>query len=326
MSATELIRLQKGATWRGAPDGRTIVFLPSQLAPLRISGPVGGLLPLLAKGCSLDELHERLAGDVGARVERRQLEALVQRLEEMGALVGQKARRRGQVRWLFDVGALVERFGLDRGAKLIVGLSLVAGIAGCLALALAALSGALRNPLAAAMRLDWLPFLLVLLILVPLHELGHALAAIATRTPLGRFGVGLRRLIVRPCVETLPEGQSASDRRRGLVAAGGPYMDVCTAGAFAGLALVTSGRAAELAGTLSACGLLLGLRNLAPGARKDGFKVLCAAFGWRPTSGGAPRSLGLPPAAARLHRRINSAYAAGFILLIAVLLVDAARV
>ncbi|MGZ8977796.1 MAG: hypothetical protein ACXW22_10195, partial [Allosphingosinicella sp.] len=256
MSET-LYRLREGTRWRPTSDD-TIVFVPDRATPVRVSSQLIPLLPLLRTGATMEELAAAMRPLSERNADPRQLSRLMATLAEFGVVDDGRPWRKLQLRWLLDIGAFVERFGLERVRTPLAVAAIAALLGSVLVLAVAMSRGAIQNPVASIYRLEWVPFVLVMLLLVPLHEAGHVMAAIISGTPLGRLGAKVSRfLMLRPFVETLPPRGGEPAIKPVIVAIGGPAMDLFNAGAAAGIALLTEGRVASYAGAVAALSLLL---------------------------------------------------------------------
>ena len=76
--------------------------------------------------------------------------------------------------------------------------------------------------------------LVIVLVLVPLHELGHAVTCRLLGMPCGPLGIRLSRVALpRPYVDTSPAWGLEQTRLRAWIPAGGPLMDVLVGGAAA---------------------------------------------------------------------------------------------
>ena len=128
-------------------------------------------------------------------------------------------------------------------------------------------------------RPDWRPFAIAVLT-VPLHELGHIVAAAAAGVRLGnlrleRIGV----LFYRPSVETLSLASETARYKIALVAAAGPATDLLVSGTSAGIALATAGDIQVVAGGVAAITLLFFYRGLNPWKASDGSRFVSCLVG-----------------------------------------------
>jgi len=322
MTSDTIYRLRKGTRWRQTAED-TIIFVTDKAVPVRVSNQVTVLLPPLEAGATLEELSTVMRPLSERHADQRQLSRLMSTLAEFGVVDDGRPWRKLPLRWLLDIGALVERLGLERARRPIAVLASLTLAAAAFALAVALSQKAVENPVASIFRLEWVPFALVILLLVPLHEFGHVLAAIASGTPLGRLGARVSgRLIVRPFVETLPPREGEPPLKPVIVALGGPAMDLFNASAAATIALFAEGRTASYAGAVAGLSLLMGFRNIGPGRRKDGFKLVTWLLKTEPQRLAPKRGSGPPAPAAAVYRRIRIAYNLAFVLILAWLFYD----
>jgi len=279
------LRLRPGTSWRR--DERFGLVLETSLGsgPVRISAAAEPLLPLLAEGCQESDLADVCrSASVPDGAVHGQVRAFVDSLMRLGVLEGSEAPVRSRRRKTISVGAiepalrpLIRLIGLHpRSLAIVVGTWLGIAIA---ALVFAMLTGAIDNPLDALIRRDWRPFAIAVLA-VPLHELGHIVAAAAAGVRLGnlrfeRIGV----LFYRPSVETLSLASETARYKIALVAAAGPATDLLVSGTSAGISLTTAGDLQVVAGGVAAITLLFFYRGLNPWKASDGSRFVSCLVG-----------------------------------------------
>lgn len=279
---TERIQLRPGVRWREMLDGEYIAFVPGDGSPVRITKNVANLLSLLELGADRGQIAENLTEYHGRAISTRQSEQVIAALRKNQMLNEPKVQPGKDILWIADIGAMVQKLGLDRVSYAIGALYL-----GLVALALYAIvqlvaSGQLKNPMSLFFEMNWFPFALLILA-IPLHELGHILAGIASNTSLGRVGVRKRSLpIIKPFVESFSRKDGKDALPLAITAAGGPLSDIINAGLAASVALAGPDWLQPTASGFCALALLMAYQNLSIARRKDGYTILaktCQALG-----------------------------------------------
>lgn len=274
-------RLRRNAKWRKTLDDNHIVFLPGRSEPLRVSENVAYLLPLLKDGADRASIAAKLSEFHCREITKSQSATLLAVLFQNQMLETGESLRDTRTFWLLDVGGLVQNLGLPRVRHAISLLLAIALAAAVYAIVQAARLGVLVNPFALIFDLNWLPFLLLLLVLVPLHELGHVLAGLASSTSLGRIGIHKRGLpVLRPFVEAILPKDDSRPLGAAVTAAGGPMADVINAGWAAYLAVHGPEWLRITAGGVCVLALIMAYQNLGIARRKDGYTILRNIARW----------------------------------------------
>jgi hypothetical protein len=281
------------------------------------------LLATLKSGATIEELSSVMRPVSERHADHRHLIRLMSTLAEFGIVDDGRPWRKLPLRWLVDLGAVVDHLRLDRVRVPIAVLCGVGFVAALVALAVGLAHGAVDNPIASIFRLEWMPFAVVILLLVPLHEVGHVVSAIVAGTPLGRLGARVSRLMmVRPFVETLPQRGGEPPIKPVIVALGGPTMDLFNAGAAAMVSLLVDGRVGAYAGVVAGLALLMCFRNIGPGRRKDGFKLVTWLLKTQPQRLLPAAGVAATGRPAALYRRIRIGYNIAFVLILIALFYD----
>jgi len=243
-------------------DGEYIVFLPDHSNPVRVTGNVAHVLPALQEGADRGQISKELTEFHGHEVSLRQSDRLIAALRERNMFKDQNEGEKEPVIWLGDVGAAVERFGLIRIRFALGTLSTIGVLVAAYFIMTLVLSGNLKNPFSLFFDLNWLPFLLLLLIALPVHELGHIVAGISSNTSLGRLGLNRRTLpIIKPFVESLSRKNGDDSLPLAATAAGGPLGDVTSAGIAACVAVAGPGWLQPTASGFCALALIMAYQN-----------------------------------------------------------------
>jgi putative peptide zinc metalloprotease protein len=284
-TAARTVRL-RSHVGRVKRDSGRIILVDSTggTLPVRVSAIADELLPLLMSGVSVDELAGVLRHrHPQARDVRQKLAAFLAQLEAAGMLETSQARTRRRLqapRWrLPNPDRLARQIaaGLHRVPRLVrrVLLALVVGAA-LLALGWRIGDRALRPHLIDVVRqFDAWGLALGLGVLMPLHELAHAVACRAAGVPVRGAGVVLHGFLVPgPYVDTT-DAYLVSDRwRRFWIPAAGPLMDLLVAGAGAAGALATHGVWAHRCAYASLIASIFVFLDLNPFGPTDGSHML----------------------------------------------------
>jgi putative peptide zinc metalloprotease protein len=257
------LRLQAGVTQVRRPGGQLLLLPPGAGTPLRLTGVGGELVPLLERGATLGQLEAHLvhlhpgARDVGPKVSR-----FLATLGAAGLLDGTTPattapRRREPRRILLGnpdrlARALAKAFVAVPGwARRIAGAAMAAAAVAGVTLALASPHRPTLGDY--AFGIDAVALLLLFVVVVPLHELAHAVACRAAGAPVSGAGIMFHRLIVpAPYIDTREAYRIAERGRRFWIPFAGPYVDLLAAGA-AGWALVAGGGGATASYLLLLC-------------------------------------------------------------------------
>lgn len=210
----------------------TILVQPEDGRSMRISKVGEELIPLLARGATLDELEHHLlqrfpaAGDV-----RFKLRQFLTQLAGSGFLGQQEAvpiRRKAHRLDLFnpDPAARAVAKALLAVPAFLRGLILGALLAmAALALAALALSPALPHPGRIVTGFSW-SGLCFLLVLIPVHEFAHAVACRMAGVPVTSAGVLIHGFTPGPFVDTSGSYRVTDRRARFWIPAAGPLIDL----------------------------------------------------------------------------------------------------
>jgi hypothetical protein len=245
LSPPGTIRLRPTVRQIPLADGHSILYAPGS-APVRVTAAAKEIWPMLVTGARLDELAGRLSLlHPKARDSRERLEIFLSQLRSSGLLedapVKNTTRAKRKVRMLFDLDVLAARL-----ARMVSWLPnpfwiLITTVAAGMAVIgawLLLVSSAKPRFFDAFTHFSVLGFIAVLTVVIPLHEIGHALAC---RLSCVRVGfLGLRRGLLGlplPFVET-PEMFLVANRwKRFQVSAAGLFSDLLLGGAAAWIVL-----------------------------------------------------------------------------------------
>jgi putative peptide zinc metalloprotease protein len=254
----ELLRMRRAIT--AVKRGETQLLISKGGRPVRVSTAAAAIMPLLLRGATLEMLQAELrARHPRARDVDPKVRAFVTQLYVSGLLEGSgKQQRAGPPRVLVPgVDALGARLA---SIWLVLPGLLRRGVGGGLILgALAAVIAAYAHPSLRPHLSDvrhhfsWLGLALFAFVVVPLHELGHAVACRRAGVAVREAGVlVLGRFLPVPFVDTTGAYAVQDRRRRAWIPAMGPVVDLLAAGAAASVLLATSGggTAGEAARTL----------------------------------------------------------------------------
>lgn len=295
--------------------GGQVLFVPPEGSPVRVSPLAAALKDALAEGASFDDLVRRLeAGRVPSTGVRESLPAFLDTLSRAALLDdGRSALRERALRLKVPVDALASRLARILGAvpRGIGRLALLAGV-GSAAISLGILMA--TEPLRLRELVDRFSaggLALFLLVVVPLHELGHAVAARLAGVPVREAGLFLSRFgVPRPYIATPDAACLPSRLDRFSIAAAGPLLDLLVCGAAAALAGAGT-PLAPAARFLCLLSLLILIVNTTPLGEGDGSHMLEAllddelarhsALSRRPSRLSRARDLAIYRAAAAGH-------------------------
>lgn len=235
--------------------GSIVLVSPEDGTSVRVSSAAGQLLPLLARGADLDQLTEKLrethprASGLTAK-----LNGFLQQLHRSGLLDdGERApvrRHRAPRLKLFDpdpAAAAVSRAVLALPRWLswcLLYAVLLAAAAGLLTLIW---SGQLPHPRELVTQFNGWGLAIFVLLVLPLHESGHAIACRLAGAPVGEAGLMVHNWVVPgPYVETNQAYSIRDRRKRFWIPAAGPLVNLLTAGGAAwALVLLDAGHPAS---------------------------------------------------------------------------------
>jgi putative peptide zinc metalloprotease protein len=246
------VQLRDGVARMRRARGHTVLVSPDGSSATRI-GEVGEeLLPLLMRGADIDRLaaflqqQHPLARDVSVKLDRFLAELDAGDLLATGYRPAKRPRPG------------VKRFALvnpDRVAKelaqcwarippapsrwLLAVLMLAAAI-GLVAAWMA--NSQWLNPVGLVRRFDFLGLAVFILAIVPLHELGHAVACRAAGMPVTGAGIILHNFVIPgPYVDTTQAYRVANRSGRFWIPATGPLVNFLAAGTAAWIVVLTHG-------------------------------------------------------------------------------------
>ena len=246
------VQLREGVAQVRRASGRTVLVSPDGSSATRI-GEIGEeLLPLLVRGADVDGLaaflqrqHPR-ARDIPVKLDRFLAEL------DLGGLLATSQHPSRRAR---SGTKRVPLFNLDRLARnlaewwrwipapqshCLVALLVVAAAIGLVA---AWLGDPRRlNPAGLVARFDPVGLVVFVFMVVPLHELSHAVACRAAGVPVTGAGIILRSYVIPgPYVETTQAYRIANRWRRFWIPATGPLVDFLASGTAAWTVVLTGG-------------------------------------------------------------------------------------
>ena len=234
------VRLREGVTPVQRARGETLLVSPDGRSALRTGRVGGALLPLLLHGTTREQLMMVLrqrypgAGDVDQKVQR-----FLETLRRAGMLTGASPRRMHRVateRFApIDVNPVARRVArvLNGRPGLVLSVLAVGIFSAVVGVSMAwTIDRHQLNPVGLVYRFDPIGLALFVCIVVPLHELAHAVACSAAGVPVTSAGIVWRGGIVpSPYVDTSQAYRVAGRWTRFLIPAGGPLVDVLASGA-----------------------------------------------------------------------------------------------
>jgi peptidase M50-like protein len=278
-----LLRLRPGVRRIDRPNGPLLVA--PEGTSLRVGATVAAVVPLLGEGISFEGLaaHLRRRHPGAADLEPK-LRILVDQLAAARLLEGgedpKPAAKQPRGLRTLDVDPLARALARPlRWLLAAVPKPVALGLGGAVAAAAATgivrlLTSPLRPQLTGVFHLSNLGGLaLVLLVAMPLHELGHAVAARCLGVPVERLGIGIGFGIPRLMVETPAARFLSSATQRFWIPFAGPLTDFLVAGA-AAWGMLLSQRAAPAVVVLFAFTLLSFGLNTSPLPQGDGSHML----------------------------------------------------
>jgi hypothetical protein len=261
-------------------DGTLMLQSKADLHAVKVSRSAAHLLPLLKSGATLDELCDVFGPRLSA-AQRAQVEAFVSVLRRAGLLQhGEKGARPALVRYAtLDLSVPLARLGdALRGSRTAAGLAFVSALLAACALIwgvsvvlphLVELGRTAAHVPAAAVGL-----LVVLVLVIPVHELAHALAAGACGLRTTRLVLARRGALPTVFCET-PGSSLIADRAvRILIPAAGPAVDLAFGLAFGALALAHPTPATPYLAAASCASLMALLLDFNPYSGSDGSRMI----------------------------------------------------
>lgn len=322
---TEVIRLRTGVRRVTRPSGPLLVS-PEGVA-VRVGASVDDFYPLLMEGARFEELAARLRDrHPSTREIDERLRALLQQLENSQLLECGEVERRSTTpaRPLLslDVDPLAKGCARALGQApwplrlAALGSAMLAALAGVLTL----LTGPLKPSFYDAfIHFSGWGLALVLGVVVPLHELGHAIAARCVGVRVNRLCVGRGALgFPRPYVETPEALLVVESWRRFWIPCGGPLANFLLGGAAAWVAVATEraggvGAAATLVFLYCLMSVIVGTSPLRAGdgshmleALLDDDHARLGALLGRPSRLSSPRGLQLYRSVAGIHTLLTA--------------------
>lgn len=263
-------------------DQGLLLHVPSTKRTLRVGRATETLLPALAEGTSFNALVALL----GTPEVKPLLSAFLDKLRGAGMLAGGEAQAapamRVRLKPLVDINPLAGALATPlRALPAIVRRALSALVIAAAVAGIAALAWTHGRPHLSSVLYGFDAFALgyLLLIHMPIHELGHAVAARLAGIRITSAGVMFRRLGLPVPYVLTPEAFRLRERRPRLwIAAGGPLVDLVASGAAAWLAIAVDGPIGHAAAYFVFLGLVTLLLNLNPFVGSDGSHILQAAL------------------------------------------------
>jgi len=304
--------------------GVMLLHVPATQRTLRVGRATETLLPALVEGTTFDALVALVPGPEVTPA----LTAFVDKLRGAGMLEGEGDAQaapamRVRLRPLLDINPLAGALAAPLRAlptfvrRAFVWLVIGAAIAGIATLAWLHGRPRLTNVIYGfdVLALAWL-----LIVHMPLHELGHAVAARLAGIRVTSAGIMFRRLgLPVPYVLTSEAFRLRERRPRIWISAGGPLVDLVAVGIAAWLAVAVPGAIGHAAAYFVFLGLVTLLLNLNPLVGSDGSHILQAALdddSVRVAVRGRQRPVLTTPRAIRIYRYACLAYA--LVMLVAV--------
>ncbi len=275
----EILRLRDDVR-EAVIDGTLMLQSKSDVNAVKVSRSAAHLLPSLKDGATFEQLCE-IFGRRLSEAQRAQLDAFLSVLQRAGLLQQTGTRPRSALVRLrtWDLSAPLARLGdalrASRGAAV---LAFVAGLIAASALVWGAsvvlphlieLGRLAARPLALAAGV-----LVVLALVVPLHELAHAVVAGACGIRTTRLVVGRRGAVPAIFCETPGSSLIADRALRILVPAAGPAVDLAFGLAFGALALWHHSPATPYLAAAACASLMALVLDFNPYLGSDGSRMI----------------------------------------------------
>lgn len=229
--------------------GRLLLFAKRTGTTVRVSPAAADLLPLLQVGAGFEQLRGCLqSAHPDAPDVDQKLRAFLRSLGSSGVLRGEAAehaRRRGNRRFpLFPADGIAWAFATPirwlLPGRAVVVVATIFALAAVAAVALLAWEGRLPRPRYLAENLHWAGLMLFALVVVPMHELAHAVACRLVGIQAGKAGIVLHGgFVPGPYVETNQTYLLTDRWKRFVIPAAGPFVNLVAAGVAA--AVLASG-------------------------------------------------------------------------------------
>jgi Zn-dependent protease len=243
LDGVRLVRRARGQALLVSPDGSSAARI----------GDVGQkLLPLLMRGTNMDLLtaflqqQHPLARDISVKLDR-----FLAELDRVGLIVtcqrpGERARSRARRVALFNPDRLAKQLAewwgwmpATQSHVLLVVLILIAAI-GLVAVWLG--DHQRLNPVGLVRRFEPTGLAVFVFMIVPLHELSHAVACRAAGAPVTAAGIMLHSYVIPgPYVDTTQAYLVAERWRRFWIPATGPLVDLLASGSAAWMVVLSHG-------------------------------------------------------------------------------------
>lgn len=238
-----------------------LLFASSTKRSVRISAVAAELLPMLAEGADLPQLLARLQQSHPRSTDTAtKLDAFLSMLERNGMIRGASGpvrRMRGKYP-MFSPDPIARALAwpllqLPSAARGVLALTMV--ILAIATIAVLALEGGIPPLRDMAEYLHWGGIVLFALVVVPIHELAHAIACRLVGIRVGDAGIVLHGGVVPgPYVDTSDSYSLRSRWQRFVIPAAGPFVNLVSAGTIAAV-LLTAPPSVQplLQGALLAC-------------------------------------------------------------------------
>jgi len=246
------VQLREGVARVRRARGQTVLVSPDGSSATRIGEGGEKLLPLLMRGADVDEVvaflqqQHPLDRDISIKLDRFLAELARGGLLATSERTAKRARPGAKRFALFNPDRLAKalaqwwRWIPASRSPWLVGLLIAAAAIG---LAAVWLGGSQRlNPVGLITRFDPIGLAVFVFIVVPLHELSHAVACRAAGAPVTTAGIMLHFFVIPgPYVETTEAYRVADRWRRFWIPATGPLVDFLASGTAAWMVVLTGG-------------------------------------------------------------------------------------